>query len=158
MVEGRQLDDDANILIRFENGAKGVITVSQVAAGEENELKIKVYGELGGLEWLQSNPNSLILKITDEPKKILKTGSGNTYLSNHALVHTRLPGGHPEGYIESLANIYRNFAMAIHLYNEGKKWRSALHDFPTITDGMRGMKFIEAAIESGKNNSKWTTL
>jgi predicted dehydrogenase len=157
-VQGRKLDDDANILVRFEEGVKGVIIASQVASGEENELKIRVYGEKAGLEWLQSDPNTLVLKSNNEPKRILRAGAGNTYLSSHALAHLRLPGGHPEGYIESLANLYRNFALAIHSFKKGEKWKSDIYDFPDIEDGVRGMKFIHAVIESGKNNSKWINL
>jgi predicted dehydrogenase len=156
-VEGRLLDDDASILIRFDNGAKGTIVASQIASGEENELKIRVYGEKSGLEWLQSDPNNLTLKKSDGPKSIIKTGAGKPYLSEHALAHTRLPGGHPEGYIESMANLYRNFAFAVDAY-QNKTKQNSLYDFPGIGDGVRGMKFIEAAIESGKNNSKWINL
>ena len=155
-VEGRLLEDDANILVRFEGGAKGVIVVSQIANGEENELKIRIYGEKGGIEWLQSEPNSLVLKSQEEPRKILRTG--NSYLSERAKVHTRLPGGHPEGYIESLANLYRNFSMAIDAYMDKNKEDNSLFDFPTISDGLCGMRFVEAVIESGKNNSKWISL
>ncbi len=157
-VEDRQLEDDATILVRFENGAKGIIIASQIASGEENELKIRIYGETGGIEWLQSNPNSLIVKMSDEPKNILRTGSGNKYLSKRALAHIRLPGGHPEGYIESLANIYRNFSLSIKTYLNGEKGDTSLYDFPTVSDGVRGMRFIEAVIESGKSNSKWIKL
>jgi predicted dehydrogenase len=156
-VKGRLLDDDASILIRFDNGAKGTIVASQIASGEENELKIRVYGENGGLEWLQSDPNNLILKKSDGPKCIIKTGAGKSYLSEHALAHTRLPGGHPEGYIESMANLYRNFAFAVDAY-QNKTKQNSLYDFPGVADGVLGMKFIEAVIESGKNNSKWITL
>lgn len=148
-VEGRLLDDDANILVRFDNGAKGIITVSQIAAGEENELKIRIYGEKGGLEWLQSEPNSLIYK-SDGPKQIIRTGKGYPWLSEKADIHSRLPGGHPEGYIEALANLYRNFTFAIR-----KEEDRALYDFPTISDGVRGMQFIEKVIESGQKNAVW---
>lgn len=157
-VEGRLLEDDASILLRFENGAKGVIIASQIACGEENELKIKVYGERGGLEWLQSDPNCLILKRGNAAAQILKAGAGNLYLSEHARAHSRLPGGHPEGYIESLANLYRNFSMAIRAHSTGGKNDNALYDFPTISDGVQGMRFIEAVIESGKNNSAWIKI
>jgi len=152
-VEGRLLEDDANILVRFDNGAKGIIIATQIAAGEENELKIRVYGEKGGIEWLQSNPNTLVLKSTEEPTKLLRTG--NAYLSEHAKVHTRLPSGHPEGYIEAFANIYRNFAMAVAAYPEQLIVKDALYDFPDVSDGVRGMRFIEAVIESGKKNGEW---
>jgi predicted dehydrogenase len=150
-VAGRSLDDDANILIRLEKGVKGILFASQVATGEENELKIRVYGEKGGIEWLQSEPNSLIVKYADQPKHIFKEGANNKYLSESARKNSRLPAGHPEGYIESFANIYRDFASAI----SGNK---GVQDFPGISDGVRGMRFIEAAIESGKSNSKWIKL
>jgi predicted dehydrogenase len=155
-VEGRLLEDDANILVRFDNGAKGVIIATQIAAGEENELKIRIYGEKGGLEWLQSNPNTLLLKSTEEPTKLLRTG--NAYLSEHTKVHTRLPSGHPEGYIEAFANIYRNFVMAVATYPEQQKEKETLYDFPGVSDGLRGMRFIEAVIESGKKNGEWMKL
>jgi predicted dehydrogenase len=150
-VEGRILDDDTNMLLRFEKGAKGILFASQIAAGEENELKIRVYGEKGNIEWLQSEPNSLIVKYADQPKQIFRAGVNNNYLSESARKNSRLPGGHPEGYIESLANIYKSFSSAV----SGNK---ADLDFPGISDGVRGMRFIEAVIESGKNNSKWIKL
>lgn len=156
-VHGRELDDDANVLLRFDNGAKGTLVASQVAAGEENELRIRVYGELGGLEWLQSDPNNLILKFPDKPKAIHRTGANHSYLSEAAIKHSRLPGGHPEGYIESMANLYRNFAFAIRNRKENKS-QNSMYDFPDIHDGVRGMKFIEAVIESGKKNAGWIKL
>lgn len=151
-VDGRLLDDDANILVRFDNGAKGIITVSQIAAGEENELKIRIYGEKGGLEWLQSNPNTLIYK-SDGPQQIIRTGKGYPWLSQKADEHTRLPGGHPEGYLEAMANLYRNFSFAI----RGEK-DTELYDFPTVSDGVRGITFIEKVIESGQKNAAWVNL
>ncbi len=151
-VEGRLLDDDANILVRFNNGAKGVIIASQIAIGEENELKINVYGEKGSLEWLQSEPNKLIFK-NNGPQQIITSGAGYPWLSEASKEHIRLPGGHPEGYLEGMANLYRNFAKAI---RAGKM--DELFDFPTVQDGVRGMKFIEAVIESGVHNSKWIKL
>jgi predicted dehydrogenase len=157
-VEGRLLEDDANILIRFDNGAKGVIIASQIAAGEENELKVRIYGEHGSIEWLQSDPNSLIVKSTSEPKKVLRTGAGYSYLSEKAKAHTRLPGGHPEGYLESMANLYRNFAYAVDAHINNIKPPTDLYDFPTVSDGVRGMKFIEAVIQSGKSNGKWEKI
>ena len=157
-IEGRLLDDDATMLVRFDNGAKGVIIASQIACGEENELKIRIYGEVGGIEWLQSEPNSLKILSATEPIKILRTGAGYTYLSDRTKAHTRLPGGHPEGYLEAMANLYRNFAYAIHAHNNTIKENLELYDFPTISDGTRGMKFIEAAIKSGKNNGQWEKL
>jgi len=156
-VEGRQLDDDAAVLIRFENGAKGVLIASQIANGEENELKIRVYGEHGGVEWLQSEPNSLIVKQNDQPKQIRRAGANHSYLSEAARMHCRLPAGHPEGYIESMANLYRNFADAVQQFSKGLP-ANPLLDFPTIEDGIRGMKFIETVITSGKENAAWKKL
>jgi predicted dehydrogenase len=156
-VKGRLLEDDANILLRFESGAKGVILVSQVSSGEENELKIRIYGEKGGLEWLQSDPNTLTIKHLDKPKEILRTGTGNAYLSERARVHSRLPGGHPEGYLEAMANLYRNLAWAISA-RLGNRTAQDLYDSPTVEEGVRGMRFIEAVISSGQQNAKWITL
>lgn len=156
-VDGRLLDDDANMLLRFEHGMKGVLIATQIAQGEANELKIRVYGEDGGLEWLQSNPNFLRLKQNDKPEQVLQAGSNHSYLSEQTRLHCRVPAGHPEGYIESMANVYRNFAMAIGSF-ENKESKNPLFDFPTIEDGVRGMKFIETAIDSGKQNAKWLPL
>lgn len=154
-VKGRKLDDDASVLLRFDNGAKGVLFSSQIAIGEENELKIRIYGEKGSLEWLQSEPNSLLVKMAGEPVQIYRTGVDKNYLSKSALDGARLPGGHPEGYIESLANIYKEIARAI----QGKhKGMDDEFDFPDIEDGVRGMRFIEAVIESGSKNAQWVKL
>ncbi|WP_028978849.1 Gfo/Idh/MocA family protein [Sporocytophaga myxococcoides] len=154
-VKGRMLDDDASVLLRFDNGAKGVLFSSQIAIGEENELKIRVYGEKGSIEWLQSEPNSLLVKMAGEPVQIYRTGVDKGYLSKAALSGTRLPGGHPEGYIESLANIYKEFARAIKVNQEDGYEE---FDFPDIEDGVRGMRFIEAVIESGHKNAQWVKL
>jgi predicted dehydrogenase len=154
-VKGRLLDDDASILIQLEEGAKGCISVSQIACGEENELSIKIYGEKGGIEWLQSEPNTLIVKNPDGSKEIRKTGAGNAYLSAAARQHARLPGGHPEGYIEALANIYVGFAKAIQNIENAPNKDS---NFPSVSDGVRTMQFIEATIESGKNKSQWISI
>lgn len=151
-VTGRKLEDDASVLLRMESGVTGLIWVSQVAFGEENELKIRIYGENGALEWLQSDPNKLVLTYGSNPKQILTRGS--EYLSQQAKVHTRLPSGHPEGFIEAMANVYRNFALAVKAFKLGKPI-DKLYDFPLISDGLRGMKFISAVIESGQNNSRW---
>lgn len=157
-VEGRLLDDDANVLLRFQNGAKGILFASQIAAGEENELKIRVYGEKGGLEWLQSDPNSLMIRLTGESMQVRRAGVDKMYLSEHALAHCRLPGGHPEGYLESMANIYRNIAMAIRARKNGVSFDKQKYDFPTVMDGLRGMRFIEAVITSGSQNAQWINL
>src|SRR6202007_2578362 len=111
MVEGRALDDDGNVLLKFENGAAGVLMASQVAAGEENGIAIRVYGEKGGLEWAQQEPNTLLVKWLDQPTQIYRAGGG--YLSSFAKHNTRTPGGHPEGYLEAFANLYRNFALVL---------------------------------------------
>ncbi len=156
-VAGRALEDDANILVRFEQGAKGAILVSQVATGEENELKIRIYGEKGGLQWLQSDPNTLTIHYPDRPKEIIRAGANYAFLSESAKAHCRLPGGHPEGYLESLANLYQNFARAVLARLENTS-ANPLFDFPTIHDGVRGMQFIEAVIASGKNNATWVSI
>lgn len=157
VVEGRTLDDDASVLLRMENGVKGLLFCSQIATGEQNELKIRVYGENGGLEWLQSEPNVLKLLWKDAPEQIYRTGAGKSYLSDAALAHTRLPGGHPEGYLEAMANLYRNFAYHIRAVKNSVD-TNPLFDYPTISDGVRGMRFIEAVIESGKQNASWVKL
>lgn len=152
-VEGRLLDDDANMLLRFDNGAKGILQNSQICNGEENDLNIRVYGELGGLEWNQMEPNTLIHKVQGSPARVLRTGVGN--LSQASLVHTRIPAGHPEGYFEAFANLYRNFALAVRARWEGKE-QDPLYDFPGVYDGLRGMKFIDTVIASDKTDTKWT--
>ncbi len=156
-VAGRKLDDDANILLRFDNGAKGVLIASQIANGDENELKIRVYGEHGGLEWLQSEPNTLIVKQNDQPTQLRRAGANHSYLSEHARLHCRIPAGHPEGYIEAMANLYRNFASSVQAF-EQKQTPNPLLDYPGIKDGIRGMNFIETVIASGNNNAQWMKL
>ena len=154
-VPGRALDDDGAILLRFESGAKGVLMASQIAAGEENNLTIRVYGEKGSLEWHQQAPNSLILKWITKPMEIIRTGS-NTFLGDFAKVSARTPGGHPEGYIEAFANIYRNFASTVMAKRDGIEPKPEWLDFPTVDDGIRGMQFIETSVQSGyDDNVKW---
>ncbi len=152
--EGRILDDDGNMLIRMENGAKGTISISQIALGEENNLGIKVYGTKGSLEWYQENPNELITRWLEEPKKVY-TPNGNG-LHDEALEVCRIPAGHPEGYLEAFATIYKNFATHVNAINEGKSVENP--DYPTVEDGVRGMRFIYAAVESDKNNAAWTKI
>jgi len=152
--EGRVLDDDGNMLIRMENGAKGSISISQIALGEENNLGIKVYGTKGSLEWHQENPNELITRWLEEPKKIFTpNGKG---LHKEALDVSRIPAGHPEGYLEAFATIYKNFAIHITAINNGDT--IVKPDYPNIDDGLRGMKFIYAAVESDRNNTAWTKI
>ena len=152
-VPGRQLDDDGNVLLHFENGAKGLLHASQISAGEENNLNIRVYGEKGGLEWRQMEPNTLVVKWLDKPTQLYRTGGGTLY--QEAQAHTRIPAGHPEGYLEAFANIYRNFALCIRARADGKTPDPVYTDYPTVHDGVRGMQFIERVIESGKSAKKW---
>jgi predicted dehydrogenase len=153
LVEGRKLDDDGNVLLRFNNGAKGVLIASQIAAGEENDLNISVYGEKGGLSWRQMEPNTLVMRWPDRPTEYLRTGVGE--LSPAAQAATRLPAGHPEGYLEAFANIYRNFALTLKAYMQGDMPDMLALDFPTVADGVRGMAFIEAVVTSGKAGAEW---
>jgi predicted dehydrogenase len=155
-VEGRLLDDDANILLRFENGAKGVLHCSQISVGEENNLNIRVYGEKGGLEWHQKEPNTLFLKWLDRPIEVLRTGNG--YLSPVAAANTRTPAAHPEGYLEAFANIYRNFASHIRAQITRETPSDIILDYPKIEDGVRGMAFIEAVVSSSQRNAAWTPV
>lgn len=157
-VPGRQLDDDGNVLLRFKGGAKGVLHASQISAGEENNLNLRVYGELGGIEWRQQEPNTLIVKWLDRPSEILRTGLG--YLGKNAAAATRIPAGHPEGYLEAFANIYRNFAGHIRAKLEGRELPQddPARDYPKIADGVRGMAFINAVVDSSKANAAWTSL
>ena len=154
IVKGRKLDDDGAVILKFNNGASGVLMASQIMAGEENNLTIQVYGEKGGLEWKHGDPNTLLLKWPDEPMQTLRAGSG--YLSEIAKHNTRTPAGHPEGFIEAFANHYRNFALCIKASVEGKKPKDEWLDFPGIEDGIRGMAFIENVIESGRSEKKWS--
>ncbi len=159
MVEGRALDDDANVLLRFENGARGVLHASQICAGEENALRIFIYGEKSGMEWHQHEPNTLLVKHLDRPAEIYRTGADHGgYLCETAMHNTRVPGGHPEGYIEAFANIYRNFAQTLGSLLQGQKPAPEVMDFPTVEDGLRGMKFIETVIESSQSDQKWTPV
>ena len=154
MVEGRALDDDGNVLLRFDNGATGTLVASQVAAGEENALKIRVYGEKGGLEWAQQEPNTLLVKWLDQPTQIYRAGQG--YLSSFAKHNTRTPGGHPEGYLEAFGNLYRNFALTLSARLEGRQPSPEEADFPSVEEGVRGMAFIENVIRSNESLEKWT--
>jgi len=154
VVEGRKLDDDGAALLKFNNGASGVLIASQVAAGDENNIKVRVYGEKGGLEWQQDNANTLLLKWLDKPAEILRTGAG--YLSSYATHNARVPAGHPEGYLEAFANLYRNFALSIKADIAGKPAEKEWLDYPGIEDGIRGMAFVENVIASGKSDVKWT--
>lgn len=153
-VPGRLLDDDGAVLLRFNNGAKGVLMATQIAVGEENALKIRVYGEKGGLEWAQQEPNTLLAKWTNRPTEIYRTGTG--FMGSAAVANTRTPGGHPEGYLEAFANIYRNFSLTLRAKMNGEQPKPEWLDFPGVEDGIRGMKFIDAVVEAGYNDEiKW---
>lgn len=156
IVEGRKLDDDGAVLLNFENGASGVLFATQVAAGEENNIKIRVYGEKGGIEWKQGDANSLLVKWLDKPAEVWRTGTG--YVSSYASHNSRVPAGHPEGYLEAFANHYRNFALYTKARINGTESKQEWEDFPGIEEGVRGMLFIEKIIESGKSNIKWIEI
>jgi len=157
-VKGRKLDDDGNVLLRFKGGAKGVLHCSQISVGEENNINIRVYGEKGGIEWHQKEPNSMLVKWLDQPMQVYRTANG--YLGKAAKAATRTPPAHPEGYLEAFANIYKNFANHIRARLEGRKPAKddpAL-DYPKVEDAVRGMAFIEAVVKSSKKNAAWTKL
>ena len=157
MVDGRALDDDGNVLLKFDNGAAGVLMASQVAAGEENALKIRVYGEKGGIEWAQHEPNTLLVKWLDQPTQILRAGGNyGDRLSAFATHNCRTPGGHPEGYLEAFGNIYRNFALTLSARIDGNTPTKEMLDFPTFEDGIRGMAFIDNVVASAQSDMKWT--
>ncbi|MFI5161344.1 MAG: Gfo/Idh/MocA family protein [Sphingobacteriales bacterium] len=156
VVEGRMLDDDGAILLRFEQNATGVLTASQVAAGEENALKIRVYGENGGLEWAQMEPNTLTIRWGDKAAETLR--AGNNYSdreSTYATHNCRTPGGHPEGYLEAFGNLYRNFALTLSAKLNNEEPHKEWLDFPGIEDGIRGMAFIDNVVASSQSDKKW---
>jgi len=153
VVEGRQLDDDGTALLKFNNGASGVLFATQVAAGEENNIRIRVYGEKGGLDWQQDVANTLLVKWLDKPAEVYRTGGG--YVSSFAQHNTRTPGGHPEGYLEAFANLYRNFALCVKASINGEEPQPEWLDYPGIEEGVRGMAFIEQVIASGQSEKKW---
>jgi predicted dehydrogenase len=157
VVEGRALDDDGAVLLQFDQGATGVLMASQVAAGEENALKIRLYGEKGGLEWAQHEPNTLLVKWLEQPMQVLRAGAGYTdRLSPFATMNCRTPGGHPEGYLEAFGNIYRNFALTLMHKLDGKEPTKEMLDFPRVEEGIRGMAFIENVVKSNQSDKKWT--
>ena len=153
-VPGRLLEDDGNVLLRFSNGARGVLLASQIAVGEENGLKLRVYGERASLEWVQTDPNSLVVRWPDRPFEVRRTGGPG--VSEAATAATRLPAGHPEGFLEAFALLYRNFAAALEARLAGRDPTSEELDFPTIDDGVRGMAFIDAVVDSSKRGGVWT--
>jgi predicted dehydrogenase len=148
------LDDDGAALLRFNNGARGVLIATQVAIGEENAIKIRVYGEKGGMEWSQADANTLWLKWPGKPAEMLRTGGG--YLGGTAKHNTCTPAGHPEGYLEAFANIYRNFSLTLRAKMEGREPQPEWLDFPGADDGVRGLQFIETVVKAGySDDKKW---
>jgi predicted dehydrogenase len=153
VVQDRALDDDGAVLLRFGNGARGVLIASQISVGEENGLSLRVYGERGGLEWRQQEPNTLWLKWPDRPTEMLRTGGA--YLGPLAAANTRTPMGHPEGYLEAFANIYRAFAGQIRAREAGTAPDACAVDCPGIETAVRGMQFIELAVAASASETKW---
>src|SRR5436190_3130600 len=156
VVDGRMLDDDGATFMKFNNGATGVLMATQIAAGEENCIKIRVYGEKGGLEWKQEDANTLLVKWLDKPDEIYRAGTG--YVSSYASHNSRTPAGHPEGYLEAFANLYRNFSLTVRAKANGEKPKDEWLDFPGVDEGIRGMAFIENVVASGKSDKKWTAF
>lgn len=161
VVEGRHLDDDGNVLLRFNNGANGVLIASQIAAGEENALTLRVYGEKGGIEWKQHDPNNLYVKLLDRPLQVYRTG--NAYeapytLSSFATHNTRIPAGHPEGLLEAFGNIYRNFVLTVSAKLDGETPTPEMLDFPQVGEGVRGMAFVDRVVESNQSSDKWVKV
>jgi len=153
VVEGRLLDDDGAAFLKFNNGATGVLMATQIAAGEENNVKIRVYGEKGGIEWKQEDANSLLVKWLDKPTEVYRTGAG--YNSSFAAHNTRVPAGHPEGYLEAFGNLYRNFVLTVRAKANGEEPKQEWLDYPGVHEGVRGMAFVDNVIESGKSEVKW---
>lgn len=156
VVDGRKLDDDGTVMLKFEKGASGFLYATQVAAGEENNTKVRVYGEKGGIEWKQEDANTLLVRWFDKPAEIYRAGT--PYLSSFAKHNIRTPAGHPEGYLEAFANLYRNFALCVKAQIAGITPQPEWLDFPGVEDGLRGMEFVEKVLESGKSEIKWTKL
>jgi len=152
----RKLDEDINVLLRFKNGGKGVLTASQIATGEENGLRIRIYGSKGAVLWAQENPNYLEAYRYGEARQVLTRGSG--YLSDVAKESTRVPTGHPEGYLEAFANIYCGAIEALRRHIDGNPMKTEEYNFPTVYDGLRGMEFIYKAVESCDKGSVWVDL
>lgn len=156
VVPGRMLDDDSSMLVKFHNGATGVLLATQVAAGEENNLSLRVFGEKGGIEWRQEEPNTLVVKWLDKPKEVMRAGW--SYLSEDAKSFIRVPAGHPEGYLEAFANIYRAFTRSMRDYKPGKKINPEKYDFPGVEHGVHGMTFVETVVKSAQSNKKWVKI
>ena len=157
-VDYKPLEDDVNVLLHFDSGARGILYASQISINDENSLAIRVYGELGGLEWHQEEPNTLLVKWPNRPRELVRSGCGNAYLTAPAQNATRIPAGHPEGFVEAFANVYLAFAGAVREAGQAHGAGAAGHDFPNVDDGLRGVAFIETAWESQRSDRKWTLL
>jgi len=154
-VPGRMIDDDGTAFLRLEQGAKALLSATQIAIGEANKVNIRVYGDRGGLQWIQENPNELRVTWGDKAEEIIRIGN-NSYLGSQALWNARTPAGHPEGFIEAFANIYRNFTLTLMALQQGETPTENMLDFPNVYDGVRGMQFIETVVTSGYSDSpKW---
>lgn len=156
IVPGRMLDDDGAVLLNFNTGASGVLMATQIAAGEENNVKIRVYGEKGGIEWKQEDANTLLVKWLDKPAEIYRAGTG--YLHSFASHNCRTPAGHPEGYLEAFANLYRNFALTVKAKLNKEEPKAEWLDFPSVEEGVRGMAFIDNVVRSGQSEHKWISF
>jgi predicted dehydrogenase len=153
-VDGRKVDDNADLLLKFTNGAKGVLIASQIEVGQENDIRLRVFGTKGTLAWYQENPNYLQLDTLDGLRQILTRGSN--YLCDAAKKASRIPAGHPEAFLEAFANVYLGAAEAIRAKQDKRDLGKLEGDYPTVIDGARGVHFIEKTLESAKNNKKWT--
>lgn len=154
-VDGRQVDDNAHVMMRFEGGARGMLWASQVAVGNENALRIRVFGDKGGIEWVQEDPNNLWFTPLNEPKRLLTRNGAGT--GEAAARMSRVPPGHPEGYLEGFANIYSEAANAIIARREGSSTSSEVM-YPSVADGLRGVQFIDACVRSSADNAAWVSF
>jgi predicted dehydrogenase len=155
-LPGRKLDEDVNVLLRLEGGGKGVLSISQVATGEENGLTLRVYASEGAVKWAQENPNYLEVYRYGQPRQVLTRGQG--YLSADAVSVTRIPSGHPEGYLEAFATVYAGIIEAIRQHCDGHPLQPDEYSFPTVHDGLRGMQFVQKAVESCDAGSVWVVM
>lgn len=155
-VQDRQLDDDGTVLLKLDNGAKGVLMASQVCVGEENNLRLRVYGEKKSIDWSQMEPNTLWLRSNDQPTQMLRAGVGDLCAPTMAAMRT--PAGHPEGYIEAFANLYVNFADQIRAFQAGENSSNEAHDVPGIEQAIRGMAFIEQTVLASQSETKWHAM
>jgi predicted dehydrogenase len=156
VADGRPLDDDACAFMRYDQGFTGLLHAAQIATGEENNIRLRVYGEKAGMEWRQMEANTLWVKWIDRPAEYVRMGNGYASLTDFTKWNTRVPGGHPEGFIEAFANIYRNFALTVRAKASNETPTEEMLDFPTVEDGVRGMQFIETMVRAGYDkDQKW---